>query len=93
MSYFESLDFSEEQNTKVISEFQELAVLIEPFQTEEVLKKIEFEKNTKTLNEFSEMNVDKDSLKLFNEATAHAKENEISFQDSINILINKNSEV
>jgi len=93
LSYFESLDFSEEQNIKVISEFQELAELIEPFQTEEVLKKVESEKNTKSSNEFSEMNVDKDSLKLFNEASAYAKEFEISFQEAVNILINKNEEV
>ena len=94
LSYFESLDFAEEEQSKVITDFQELADLIQPFQTDEVLKKVEFEKNTKNNpNEFSEMNVDKDSLKLFNEATTYAKENEISFSDAVNVLINKNSEV
>jgi len=93
LGYFESLDFSEKQNAKVVSDFQELADLIQPFQTDEVLKKIEFEKKTKdSVSEFSEMNVDKDSLKLFNEATQYSKENEVSFHEAVNILINKNSE-
>jgi hypothetical protein len=94
LGYFESLDFSEEQNTKVVSDFQELVDLIQPFQTDEVLKKVEFDKSVaenNLNNEFSEMNIDKDSLKLFNEATQYAKENDISFTDAINILINKNS--
>jgi hypothetical protein len=32
-------------------------------------------------------------LTLFNEASAYAKEYEISFQEAVNILINKNEEV
>lgn len=96
LGYFESLDFSEEENSKIFSDFQELSDLIQPFQTDEVLKKVEFEKSVaenNLNNEFSEMNIDKDSLKLFNEATEYARENEISFSDAINVLINKNSEV
>ncbi len=95
LAHFESLDFSSETQTEVISDFQELANLIQPFQTEEILKKVEFNKRSLSLSksEFSEMNVDKDSLKLFNEATAYAKENEITFADAVTILSNNNSEV
>lgn len=104
LGYFESLDFSTDENSNIIADFQELSDLIQPFQTDEVLKKVEFEKSvTKNNlnNEFSEMNIDKDSLKLFNEATHYAKENEVSFSDAVrllsaaetNVLINKNSEV
>ena len=93
LSYFESLDFAEEKQNEVIADFQELAELIQPFQTEEVLKKVEFQKNLKdSVNEFSAMETDKESLLLFNEATAYAKENETSFVDAIQILTNKNSE-
>ncbi len=91
VGYFESLDFAEEEQTKVISDFQELAELIQPFQTEEVLKKVEFENKIKdSVNEFSAMETDKESMLLFNEATAYAKENEISFVDAIQILSNNN---
>ncbi len=93
LGFFESFDFSETDQTKIFSDFQELADLIQPFQTDEVLKKVEFEKKTKdSVNEFSEMNVDKDSLKLFNEATHYSKENEVTFHEAVNILINKQNE-
>jgi hypothetical protein len=91
LNYFESLDFSEEQSSKLVSDFQELVDLITPFQTDEILKKVEISKTVVT-NEFKEMNVDKDSLKLFNEATQYAKENEISFADAVNVLTNNVSE-
>jgi hypothetical protein len=90
------LDFSEEQNDKVFTDFQELADLIQPFQTEEILKKVEFDKSgalSLSKSEFSEMNVDKDSLKLFNEATQLSNQDSISFNEAVNILINKSKEV
>ncbi|MCF6270985.1 MAG: hypothetical protein L3J41_14830 [Melioribacteraceae bacterium] len=102
LGHFEALDFVEEKSNQVFLDFQELADLIQPFQTDEVLKKVEFEKSVaeRSRSEFSEMNVDKDSLKLFNEATQYAKENEVSFSDAVlvlseaeaNVLINNNSE-
>ncbi|MDA3815376.1 MAG: hypothetical protein PF549_03340, partial [Patescibacteria group bacterium] len=39
LGYFQSLDFVQEEQTQIISDFQELADLIQPFQTDEVLKK------------------------------------------------------
>ncbi len=98
LSYFESLEFSEDENKKVLSDFQELADLIEPFQTDEVLKKIEFNTTERRSlsgvemkeSEFSEMNVDKDSLKIYNEANALAEKEEISFSEAVNKIISNN---
>ncbi len=93
LSYFQSFDFSEEDQTKIFSDFQELVNLIQPFQTEEVLKKVfPLQKGTEGDSEFSEMNVDKDALILYNEAQAYAKENEVSFNDAL-IILTKESEV
>lgn len=93
LSYFESLDFSEIDQTKIVSDFQELVDLIEPFQTEEILKKVSpLPRGTEGGSEFSEMNVDKDSLELFNKATSLAKKDEITFNEALNILINKDNE-
>ena len=95
LGYFESLDFSEEQNTQVISDFQELADLVQPFQTDEILKKDDYEKRTLSLSksEFSAMETDKDSLKIYNEACVLAEQEEISFSEAVNkIILNKKSE-
>ena len=91
LSYFESLDFSETDQTKIVSDFQALADLIVPFQTDEVIRKIEKGNELNQSKEFSDMNVDKDSLVLFNEATQLAKLKEITFNEAINILINKDN--
>jgi len=93
LGYFQSLDFAQDEQTKIISDFQELADLIQPFQTDEVLKKVEFSQKKKTSNAFDFMNVDEESLQLFNDATQLSEEQSISFNEAINILINKNSEV
>jgi len=93
LGYFQSLDFSQDDQSKILSNFQELADLIQPFQTDEVLKKVEFAQRRKSSKEFEALNVDKDSLKLFNDATQLSEEESISFTEALNILINKNSEV
>jgi len=93
LNYFQTLEFSQDEQTKIVSDFQELADLIQPFQTDEVLKKVEFAQKKQISNEFAEMNVDKESLQLFNDASQLAEEQSISFNEAINILINKNSEV
>ena len=93
VNYFQSLEFSQSQSDKIVNDFQELADLIQPFQTDEVLKKVEFAQKKQISNEFSQMNVDKESLQLFNDASQLAEEQSISFNEAINILINKNSEV
>ncbi len=88
---FQSLEFSQEQQTKIISDFQELADLIQPFQTDEILKKVEFTQNKKNSNAFDAFNVDKESLQLFNEASQLSEEEAISFSEAIHVLINKNN--
>ncbi|MBU0473107.1 MAG: hypothetical protein KKF62_02960 [Bacteroidetes bacterium] len=93
LSHFQSLDFANDEQTKIVSDFQELADLIQPFQTDEVLKKVEFTQKKKTSNEFSQMNVDEESLQLFNDATQLSEEEAISFNEALNILINKKGEV
>ena len=93
VNYFQSLEFSQSQSDKIVNDFQELADLIQPSQTDEVLKKVEFAQKKQISNEFAEMNVDKESLQLFNDASQLAEEQSISFNEAINILINKNSEV
>jgi hypothetical protein len=91
LNYFESLDFSETDQLKIVSEFQELADLIVPFQTEEVIRKSDEDAQLISNNAFSEMNVDKESLVLFNEASQLAKLKEITFNEALNILINKDN--
>jgi len=88
---FQSLEFSQEQQTKIISDFQELVDLIQPFQTDEILKKVEFTQNKKNSNAFDAFNVDKESLQLFNEASQLSEEEAISFSEAIHVLINKNN--
>ncbi|MBU0472905.1 MAG: hypothetical protein KKF62_01945 [Bacteroidetes bacterium] len=100
LNYFQTLDFAQDQQSKIVSDFQELADLIQPFQTEEILKKVvkvsPFSRGTEGGSggsEFDLMNVDKESMQLFNEATQLSEEESISFNEALNILINKNSEV
>ncbi|PIQ08121.1 MAG: hypothetical protein COW71_13600 [Ignavibacteriales bacterium CG18_big_fil_WC_8_21_14_2_50_31_20] len=100
LNYFQTLDFAQEQQTKIVSDFQELADLIQPFQTEEILKKVvkvsPFSRGTEGGSggsEFDLMNVDKESMQLFNDATQLSEEESISFNEALNILINKKGEV
>jgi len=94
LEYFQSIDFSEEDSSNIFADFQELADLIEPFQTEEILKKVSPSKRGTGGgygdSEFSEMNIDKDSLKIYNEASTLAEDEEISFSEAVNKIISNN---
>ena len=92
LSYFESLDFSDTEQSKVLSDFQELVDLIQPFQTDEVIKKVSLlKRGTEGGLEFANMNVDKASLKIYEDANALAEEEEISFSEAVNKIISINS--
>jgi len=89
LDFFETLNFSDDKQSELFNNFQELIELIKPFQLDEVVKRND--KNfSSSNNEFSELNVDEDSLKLFNKATLYAKENDVTFNDAINFLTNNN---
>lgn len=92
LGYFKDLDFSKEENNNILPDFQELVNLIEPFQTKEILKKVDFHSKEES-KEFNDMNVDEESMKLYNEVSQYAKENDLSFAKSLNILINQTNEV
>ena len=85
LSYFKTLNFSEDKREKLLSDFQELIDLVEPFQTEEHI--LLNRKKEIPDNEFESFNVDDSSMEFFNQVKNLSEEKKITFNEALSLLV------